>query len=92
MEFKPKRFCLIERVKKVYRGFNFRIIKKEQRGEETILSLKKISFKYKTLFKILYWVIRRLVSIVTRRGIRYTYFCSISFFKKSFSKYIGHVF
>ena len=36
--------------KKVYMGFFFQITKK--RGEETILNLKRFSFKYKTFFKI----------------------------------------
>ena len=55
-------------------------LQKEQRSEETILNLTSVSFKYKTLFKILYRNIRRLVLIVTRRGIRYIHFHSISVF------------
>ena len=35
-------------------GASFSELQKEQRGEETILDLKSFSFKYKTLFKILY--------------------------------------
>ena len=67
---------------------SFSELQKEQRGEKTNLNLKIFSFYYKTLFKILHWNIRKLVSIVTRRGIGYMHFYSISLFGKSFSEYI----
>ena len=69
-------------------GVSFSELQKEQRGEETILNLESFSSKYKTLFKTLYWNIRKFVSIFTRRGIRYIDFHSISLFAKCFSKYI----
>ena len=73
----------IASVKTFYRGFISELLK-EQRGEETILNLKCFLFKCKTLFKILYWNILKLASIVTQRGVRYIHFHSISLFEKLF--------
>ena len=68
-------------------GVSFSDWQNEQSGHEIFLNLKSFSFKYNTLFKILYWKIRRFTSTVTRRGKRYTCFQSMSLFWKRSSKF-----
>ena len=68
-------------------GDSFSDWQKEQSGNEIFLNLQSFSFKYNTLFKILYWKICRFVSTITRRGKIYTCFQSMFLFWKRSSKY-----
>ena len=75
--------------KKGVQGFHFLNYKKNKE-EETILNLKRfhLSTKRYSKFCTEIYVSQCQQSIVTRRGIRYIHFHSISLFGKSFSKYI----
>ena len=60
---------------------------KEQSGHKIFINLKSFSFKYNTLFKILYWKTCRFVSTLSQRSKRYTCFQSMSLFSKRSLKY-----